>query len=99
MSLSERDLSTRWQHARPQDCVWSDCGDAYVVFHRPSGKTHLMNDASARLLRELLRSAETLEAVACEFEPGIGNHESAEYLERLVAMLRRLEQLGLIERQ
>ena len=36
------------------DCVWAIYGDDYVVFHRPSGKTHFLNAAGHRLLTEIL---------------------------------------------
>ena len=57
-----------------------------------------MNESSSRLLRDLLRQPMSLASIATEFEPGQGDSVSDEYLERLVSMLRRLEQLGLIEK-
>jgi len=88
----------KWRQGPSNDCVWSDCGDGFVVYHRPSGKTHLLNDASSRLLRELLQKPMDLATIAAEFEPGQAESPSDDYLERMASMLRRLDQLGLIQR-
>ena len=92
------DTQLKWQQNPDDDFVWSACGDGFVIYHRPSGKTHLLNDASCRLLRDLLQEPMDLAAIAAEFEPGQDGSQSDDYLERMASMLRRLEQLGLIQR-
>ena len=57
-----------------------------------------MNESSARLVRELLREPMDLAAIAAQFEPGTESPQTDEYHQRLLAMLFRLEQFGLIER-
>ena len=98
MTSNTENTHLRWQQNRRDDCVWFDCGDGSIAYHRPSGKTHLLNDASCRLLRELLKEPMDLAAIAAEFEPGQNESPSDDYLERMALMLRRLEQFGLIER-
>ncbi len=68
------------------------------MYHRPSGKTHLLNDASHHLLTELLRERKDLATIVAEFDPGDGSVETEQDLQRVRSMLFRLEQLGLIER-
>jgi PqqD family protein of HPr-rel-A system len=75
-----------------------DVDDGFVVYHRPSGKTHLLNEASYYLLTELLTEPKDLAAIAAAFEPGAGGPAREEYLDSVAEILRRLEQYGLIER-
>jgi PqqD family protein of HPr-rel-A system len=89
---------TRWRRSAADDLVWFDCGDGFVVYHRPSGKTHLLNEASYRLMTELLQVPRDLHSIAREFAPESRENFDTEYLEQLQSMLRRLAQLGLIER-
>ena len=87
----------RYLQSNPDECIWVDCDDAYVVYHRPSGKTHLMNEASSKLLRDLLREPQRLAEIAEALAEGPGP-QSGEILDSLQAMLKRFEQLGLVER-
>jgi len=70
-----------------------------VIYHRPSGKTHLLNEAGYRLLTELLLEPKDLATIAAEYDPGHQKTSSDDYLERITHMLRRLEQFGLIDRE
>ena len=90
-------MEVSWRRGSPDDCVWFDGDDAFVVYHRPSGKTHLMNDASSRLLRDLLCEPLSLVEIASAFDVDSVS-SSGEYLESLAGMLTRLEQLGFVER-
>lgn len=95
---SSSSLLKRWRKCADESCAWFDFGDGAVVYHRPSGKTHLLNEASVRLLTELLQDPLDLPAIAAEFSPGEGGPSQEAFLESLDQMLRRLEQFGLIER-
>jgi PqqD family protein of HPr-rel-A system len=90
--------SIRWKSNAPDSCVWFDTGDGVVVYHRPSGKTHLLNEPSVRLLTDLSSVSRDLQAIAADFEPAENGPSKDVYLENLAQMLRRLEQFGLIER-
>lgn len=66
----------------PAQFAWAHWSDGHVLYHRPSGKTHFLNEAGAALLRELLANpAETFDA-----DPA------------LQGLLLRFETLGLVER-
>ena len=88
----------KWRRGSSDDIVWSDFGDGFAAFHRPSGKTHLLNEASYRLLTVLMVEPRELATIIAEFEPGLGITSPDDYTERMSQMLRRLEQFGLIER-
>lgn len=87
----------RYRQGSPDECIWVDCDDAFVVYHRPSGKTHLMNHASSHLLRDILGEPMKLSEIASALAEGPGP-QSGEILDSLQALLKRFEQLGLVER-
>ena len=99
--MSKADASEqepRWRRCEPENCVWKNYGDDYVVYHRPSGTTHLINDASYRLLTTLLIEPRDFASIARFFQATQADIDSREYMSRMAAMLNRLEHLGLIER-
>ena len=96
-ALPSADGENRWRRGHPDDCVWFDGDDAFVVYHRPSGTTHLMNEASSDLLRDLLREPMSLAEIAAVFDAESASH-SPEYVESLADMLKRFAQLGFVER-
>ena len=98
MTSTTEITNPKWRTCHGDDCAWFDCGDGFVVCHRPSGKTHVLNDASYRLLTELLQNPMDVAAIAAEFASGQDKSPSDDYLERMASMLRRLEQFGLIQR-
>lgn len=95
---SSSSFVVRWQQSPDDSCVWFDFGDGIVVHHRPSGKTHLLNDASFLLLTEILEEPQDLYSIAAEFETGESGSPRQAVLDSLADMLCRLEQYGLIER-
>ena len=50
-------LALRFRAVSPSECLWGHWGGDHVVFHRPSGKTHLLNEPSALLMTQNTRSA------------------------------------------
>lgn len=88
----------RWRQCNEDDCLWADCGDGFVVYHRPSGKTHLLNNASVTLLLEVLADPKSLAGIAAAFDPEHDYADSDAYVDRMAELVHRLEQFGLIER-
>ena len=80
------------------DCLWAEFDDNYVVYHRPSGKTHFLNAAGHRLLTEILTSACQTATIAAKLvgndAGGAGSLNAGEVHEMLV----RFEYLGLVDR-
>ena len=90
--------ATKWRRARDAGFASFDCGDGFVIYHRLSGKTHLLNDSSYYLLTDLLNEPMGLEEIAETFDPGHDDVSASEYTNQMASMLLRLEQFGLIER-
>ena len=78
------------------DIVWVSFGEDFVVFHRPSGKTHFLNEASKFLLTELLLDARDFPSILEAFASDDSEDHSEEYVRQMKSMLARLEDLGLV---
>jgi PqqD family protein of HPr-rel-A system len=87
----------RWQAAALADLCWAQFGDQWAVYHRPSGKTHFVNAATARLLRELLTRPHTVNEVLPELLAAASPTEHAEIRVTAGELLLRLEELGLVD--
>ena len=80
------------------DCVWARYGDDFVVFHRPSGKTHLLNLAGYRLLTEMLQDPVSTSTIAARLADS-SSGDAAPLDEAAVEdMLLRFEYLGFVSR-
>jgi PqqD family protein of HPr-rel-A system len=84
--------------SNPADCVWAQYGDDFVVFHRPSGKTHLLNLAGYRLLTEILPSPATTAAIAARLANTSSDAPDPLDERAVNEMLVRFEYLGLVDR-
>ena len=80
------------------DCAWARYGDDHVVFHRPSGKTHLLNAAGYRLLTDILEKPSHAAAIAAQLASAGGTESEGLDEEEVFTMLVRFEYLGLVDR-
>lgn len=71
-----------WRAAPGDEFAWASWPDGHVVYHRPSGKTHLLNAQGGALLLELLANP----GEVYEVDPSVA------------ALMFRFEALGLVER-
>ena len=62
--------ATKWRRARDAGFASLDCGDCFVIYHRLSFNTHLLNVSSYYLLTDKLNEPMGLEDIAETFEPG-----------------------------
>ena len=90
--------ATRWRSRAPAEIVWFDVPPDFIAFHRPSGKTHFLNEASKVLLTDVLAEPRDLREVLDVFSSDAADNIADEYAERMQSMLAHLEDLGLIER-
>jgi PqqD family protein of HPr-rel-A system len=74
---------------------WWDEGEV-IVFNRASGQTHLLDAFSAAVLRQIETSSSTTLELRQYFAIGFGLDEAG-LSERLDAVCRRFDQLGLAE--
>ena len=100
MSSSPR---LRWRAAPPGEIHWAEWGDRFVLFHRPSGQTHFLNEASARLLQQVLVQGplDVHDAsVGLVLALGLAAEQARDpgYLRQVFGLLVRLEELGLARR-
>jgi PqqD family protein of HPr-rel-A system len=90
----------RWTAAPPADLCWVRWhdDDQYVLYHRPSGKTHIVNEATWLLLNQILRNPLDLTGTTHELAR-LRNLTPDEDLSAHVAgLLLSLEDLGLVLR-
>ena len=88
----------RWRAAPARDLQWAGWDGDYAVFHAPSGQTHFVNGATARLLREVLVTPKTIELAAFELAAAEGAEPGPDFLPGVAELVERLEALGLVER-
>lgn len=89
----------RWRAADPDTLDWVSFDGEFVLFHRPSGKTHFVNEATALLLREILREPRDLHAIVARLAPGVSSEERDAIRASTLEQLWRLTELGLVESQ
>ena len=79
-------------------CCWVQWGDDCVVYHHPSGKTHFLNAGAALLLREVLVEPKDSLTAADELAGAQGASADGRFREYVDQMLRRFDELGLVDR-
>ena len=94
MVNSDSPTPVRWQAAAPETMVWRSWDGGFVMFHRPSGVTHLLNAASAELIREVLAVPRSIDEAASH----LFGQASLDEIGALEPMLEHFEELGLIGR-
>ncbi len=87
-----------WRARQAQDLVWAEFGSDFVVYHRPSGKTHFLNAATAALLREVLIDPKPARAAAAALAAAENAAEDGDFFAAVAGSLAQLEYLGLVER-
>ena len=81
-----------WLAAKPEALDWASWDGEHVVFHRPSGKTHLVNAAAFHLLTRILVEPCALARVQSELEQVGIEQPEPDTLE----LLQWLDELGLV---
>jgi PqqD family protein of HPr-rel-A system len=97
MAADSSPASAFWSSV-PSDCTWACYGDDFVVFHRPSGKTHLLNRAGYRLLTDILQRPATSSEIAARLANSSGDGADTPDEVAVRDMLLRFEYLGLVYR-
>jgi PqqD family protein of HPr-rel-A system len=87
-----------WVASLPADPLWFDSGRDRVLYHRPSGQTHLVNESASLLLFHALvepKNVTTLTSELASMQQVAPSEDLRSYVEDL---LLRLEDLGLVQR-
>ena len=90
--------ATSWVAAPVAEMLWSGAGDDYVLYHRPSGKTHFVNAATRQLLTQVLSEPRDLAAAAAELAGLQSVPFDADFVAQVGSLLQRCEELGLVRR-
>ena len=88
----------RWKSAGAADCLWAGWDGSFVLFHRPSGRTHFVNAATALLLQRVLASPRDAASASLELAAAQHSEHSPDFLRHVEDLLVRLEDLGLVTR-
>jgi PqqD family protein of HPr-rel-A system len=88
----------RWRAAPPEHLTWAEFSGDFLVYHRPSGKTHLVNATAASLLQQVLVEPLSLEEATGRLAQALDAPADAELLTHVADLLARLDEIGLVER-
>ena len=91
-------ISTLWWQKNPDDIVLAPYDANVILYHRPSGMTHMLNSASVVLLTEMLSEPASLDDIAVAFSETNAELPAEQLKSQLAEMLMRLEHFGIIER-
>jgi len=98
MSESTAPGETRWRSGPAHELVWSDLGDTYVAYHKPSGRTHFFNVATADLLEHVLAEPCSARAAAEKLAAHQDAAADTAFVATVAESLAHLAHLGLIKR-
>jgi len=98
LSMEQVSSSPKWRSRSSSQIVWAIFDQDYVAFHRPSGKTHFLNEASYLLISEILAEPQSLDTIIRELLSGEDEANPAAYAGQMRAMLDHLENFGLVDR-
>jgi PqqD family protein of HPr-rel-A system len=98
MSASPRAVPDKWSAGPAANLAWAEFDDAFIVYHRPSGKTHFLNSATMQLLTRVLTSPHTASTAAERLAADQDAVGDEAFFAAVAESLRYLEHLGLVER-
>ena len=88
----------RWRSVLPDQIIWAVWEEQYIAYHRPSGKTHLLNASSAYLLKEVLVEPLDAESATRALSPADEEEIHDSRVKQVLSMLEHFEHLGLVAR-
>lgn len=87
-----------WRSVRPEQTLRVSWGDAHIVYHKPSGKTHLLNASTVDLLDNVLAEPKTSEAALLELADHLAIEPDESFAIHFAGLMAHLEDLGLVVR-
>jgi len=88
---------TAWRLRPRLDLRWEDWGDRWSLYQGAAGETHLLDPIGAALLQGLQAAPSSLETILARLAAECAVAVDAPLRARVVALLRRFDELGLIE--
>lgn len=98
LSTKQDSSAIKWRSRRSDQIAWAIFAQDYIAFHRPSGKTHFLNEASYLLICEVLAEPRSLDTIIREFVSVEDEANPVPLASQMRAMLDHLEDFGLVER-
>ena len=92
------DRSELWSVPEGTDLRWREWDGVFVVYHCASGDTHLLQPVATATLKRLQRNPATTEELIQGVRGELGLEAEPGLSEQIHELLRRLNDLGLIER-
>lgn len=87
----------RWRVASGSPFAWMHSDSGHVLYHRPSGQTHFLNEGAMLLLVRCLLEPHDADEAARTLASLQQAEPDARFLEHVSDLLLHLESLGLIE--
>ena len=97
MTVEVTQGSGRWRRCPAEQLEILACGEDYVAYHRPSGKTHLLNQSSYQLLFQVLDEHREFAEIVSQCMPDDPGVDADEFVFELAMLLEDLEHLGLVK--
>ncbi|WP_394789424.1 HPr-rel-A system PqqD family peptide chaperone [Rhodoferax sp.] len=92
--------AARWHSVAPDQIVWRDFDDEFVIFNQQTGSTHLLSGMGAAMLQALLDTPDGLSLADLQTQLTIDAESSVDsdlIAESLQSVLSSFEALGLAE--
>jgi PqqD family protein of HPr-rel-A system len=80
------------------DCAWFAFEGGAALHHRPSGKTHFLNESGRLLLAQALARPATAAGAAAALARLQGAPPSAAFVHEVAGLISRFEEVGLVQR-
>ena len=89
-------MSQRWRNSKQDDLLWAEWDNEFIVYHKPSGKTHLVNALSRQLIAQILTTPLTTDEIARTLATELCIECSEQHVANIAGLLDRLDELGLV---
>jgi len=87
----------RWRVPPGAPFAWAHSDSGHVLYHRPSGQTHFLNEGGALLLHECLLEPRDAHQAAQALAELQGAEPDPQFLRHVEDLLEHLEAVGLVE--
>ncbi|HHH12870.1 MAG TPA: HPr-rel-A system PqqD family peptide chaperone [Thiolapillus brandeum] len=86
-----------WQAVAADDLLWEAWEEAFTVYHRATGETHLLNVLPVEILSLLQERPRSTEEIAAELAARCEVANDGPWHRRVADILEELEALSLVE--
>lgn len=87
-----------WRSAPAEHTLWTDWDGVHLVHHKPSGRTHLLNEQAVDLLRNVLGEPKPTDAAMQELAEHLTVAADDAFSRYFADLMAHLEELGLVVR-